>query len=98
MSYRRIRDLNKCVKDGEPIKHKINKYGESKTWIVIYNKTDNTLVCGDVIYNGRSPLNQFTTNNYKKYRPDRKSGNNAWTECEIYRNNTWISMFDLPEL
>jgi len=92
------RNLNKCVKDGEPIKHKINKYGESKTWIVIYNKTDNTLVCGDTIYSGRSPLNKFTENNYKKYRPDRTYKNNAWIECKLYRNNKWISMFDLPEL
>lgn len=92
-----IRKLSECVKDGEPIKHTIkSKYGEqSMTWIMTYKKNDNILVCGDTIY---FSLNQFTTSNYKKYRPDRSYRNNAWTECKIYRNNAWISMFNLPQL
>jgi len=94
------RNLSECVKDGEPIKHTIKSKNKdkSKTWIVTYNKNNNTLVCGDMVYSGNSPLNRFTVNNYNKYRPDRKSGNNAWKECEIYRNNMWISMKNLPVL
>jgi|TARA_B110000285_G_scaffold215417_1_gene261729 hypothetical protein len=94
------RKLSECVKDGEPIKHTIKSKNkdQSKTWIVTYKKNNDTLVCGDSLYSGKSPLNKFTVNNYIKYRPDRKSGNNAWTECEIYRNNMWISMENLPEL
>ena len=62
------RKLSECVKDGEPIKHSIIKnHDQNKTWIVQYNKNDNTLVCGDLVYSGKSPLNQFTVNNYKKY-------------------------------
>tara|TARA_Y100000389_G_C17124809_1_gene347264 strand:- start:207 stop:497 length:291 start_codon:yes stop_codon:yes gene_type:complete len=94
------RKLSECVKDGEPIKHTIRSKNkdQSKVWIVIYNKNKDILICGDSVYIGRSPLNQFTENNYKKYRPDRTFSNNAWTECEIYRNNKWISMKDLQKL
>tara|TARA_B100000902_G_scaffold395362_1_gene453784 strand:+ start:1356 stop:1628 length:273 start_codon:yes stop_codon:yes gene_type:complete len=88
------RKLSECVKDGEPIKHTI----QSKTWIVTYNKNNDTLVCGDLVYSGKSPLNRFTVSNYKKYRPNRSYKNNAWTECKIYRNNIWISMENLPQL
>ena len=93
----RCRDLSKCVRNGEPIKHTIKSSDrvESKTWIMTYDMENNVLVCGDITYPG---LNPFTVTNYKKFRPDRGPGNNAWSECKIYRDNQWISMYDLPEL
>jgi len=99
------RKLSECVKDGEPIKHTIKSKdrNETKTWIVTYNKNNNTLICGNSVYSDESqtngsPLYKFTKNNYKKYRPDRDYSNNAWKECQIYRDNIWISMRNLPKL
>jgi len=92
-----IRILSECVKDGEPIKHTIKSKNKDqrKTWIVTYKKNNDTLVCGDSLYHS---LHQFSVNNYKNYRPDRTSENNSWTECKLYRNNEWISMYNLPDL
>ena len=91
------RDLLRCVCPGEPIKHTIpNSNGDGHILCMgIFDEENNGLVSGNTFY---PTLNQFTTHNYTEFRPDRRPGNNAWSECKIYRDNQWISMYDLPEL
>ena len=88
------RNLQNCVKDGEPIKHTIGQ----TTWIAIYDKSNNILKCGSNYYNGKSPLNKFATSHYMDIRPDRTPNCNAWIECKIYRNNEWIPMCNLQSI
>jgi hypothetical protein len=86
------RDPRLLFHDGQLITHKIPDHS---IWIGVYNKIQNRFVC---INNGVSyrSLNQFTVNHYRNDRPDRKSDNNAWLECECDINGAWVSTYQLP--
>jgi T5orf172 domain len=86
------RDTTKCFTNGQRIRHTI---GINKTWIGVYNSSNNTIICNDQIYQGRSPLNQFAQSHYKTERPDRTFKVNAWSECECEVNGEWISTYNL---
>ena len=54
---------------------------------------------GFLAFRGLFPsLNTVTEMHYMMMRPDRVKNNNAWTECEVKRNDIWISINDLPLL
>ena len=86
------RDAKLIFHDGQLIMHKIPGHS---IWIGVYDKQLNRIVCTN---NGVSykSLNQFTVNHYRNERPDRKSDNNAWLECECDIEGEWVSTYQLP--
>ena len=91
----KCRDISKCLKNGQRIRHVIDK----SIWIGIYDSNKNSIVHDENLFMGRSPLNQFAKTHYEKYRPDRTSNVNAWREyeCEV-DDEVWISTENLPSL
>ena len=86
------RDIKKIFKNGQRIRHTI---GINKTWIGIYDKINNTIICNGINYKGRSPLNKFASSHYKTERSDRTSSCNAWLECECEIDGNWVSTYKL---
>ena len=86
------RDMSKCFTNGQRIRHTIDI---NKTWIGIYDSSNDVIMCNGKMYQGRSPLNQFAKSHYKTERTDRVSNVNAWSECECEVDKKWISTFNL---
>lgn len=84
------REQSKCFYDNEKLRHTIKN---SSVWEFTYNKTINKFTYNRRLFN---TLNQITTAHYVSSNPDRTACNNAWKECEVYRNGIWISTYDLP--
>jgi len=87
------RDMNKCFKDGQRIRHTIDG---KKTWTGTYYSSKNEINHEGKIYQGLSPLNQFAKSHYKIERPDRTPECNAWKECECEEKGIWKTTYDLP--
>jgi len=96
------RKLSECVRLHERIRHRFkDQQGNLKYEYAIYLGNNELLPIRDdglKTYVGRSPLNQFTENNYRIHRPDRTFRNNAWKQCEILRDDEWISMLNLEAI
>lgn len=84
--------MSKCFTNGQRIRHTI---GINKTWIGIYDSSNNGIMCNGEMYQCRSPLNQFAKSHYETERNDRVSYVNAWSEYECEVNKKWISTFNL---
>jgi hypothetical protein len=80
------RDLRELLINNETIRHS-NKNGD--TWEGIYNKHKNIISKGENEY---PSLSAFSAEHYRKTRPERTSQSNGWVECEVNRNNKWISI------
>jgi hypothetical protein len=86
-----VRDMAKCLKDGQRVRHIINKNVDDlhKTWIAIYNSKENQLMHNNIPYNTPSG---FAEAHYKSTRKDRGSSVNGWTSCECEINGEWIKL------
>ena len=84
--------MNKVFYNGQKIRHKI---GISEVREAYYDKDINK-----IIYDNKEfiSLNKFTQLHYQEKRPYRGKSNNAWLECECFKNGEWISTYDLPEI
>ncbi len=84
------RDPLLCMLHNDKLKHTI---GKNDTWEFYYDKLKNKF-----IYNNKSykTMNSITQLHYTTSNPNRTVSNNAWWECYIFRNNTWIRTHDLP--
>jgi hypothetical protein len=87
----KCRDASKCFINGQRIRHTI---GINKTWIGIYDSLKNGIICNNILYQGRSPLNQFAKMHYEIEQNNRVSVN-AWSECECEVDGKWISTYNL---
>jgi len=88
----KCRDPNKCFMDRQELRHTI---GITDTWYFKYNKTKNCFIYDN---NDYKTMNKITELHYKTSRPDRCYQNNAWKECEVKKNSSWISIYDLKKL
>jgi hypothetical protein len=88
----RCRDTRICFTHGQRIRHTIGNYN---VWIGTYDSSKNGILCNGILYQGRSPLNQFVKSHYQTERTDRVSNANAWSECECEINGQWVSTFNL---
>lgn len=99
---KKCRDITKCVKNGQRIRHCIKNKDKTQDIkrICIYNNGIITCIDdnGEKVNIQYDTLNKMAENTYKKYRPDRCVDVNAWTNCEIEVDGKWISMDNLPIL
>jgi superfamily II DNA or RNA helicase len=86
------RDPLLCMNDNEKLRHRSRDH-KNNIWEFYYNKPKNCFVYNDKEFKN---MNQITSFHYKLLSPNRTSNNNAWCECEIYRNEEWISTHNLP--
>jgi len=91
--HNKCRDIIKCVRNGQRVLHSINnKDGTGKiNRIGIYN--NGTITCDGKIY---YTLNLFAQHSFKIHRPERDPAVNAWKDCKLEMNGSWISMDNLP--
>lgn len=83
------RDPSLCFYNGDKIRHVI----KNNIWEFTYNLSEKSFLYENEYYN---TMNQITEKHYRNCRPDRTSNNNAWFECQVYRNHQWMSTMDLP--
>ena len=77
--------LNEFLSDGQKVRHLASCNTE---WVGTYSRVNNA-----IMYNGTSyTLNQFARAHYEEERPDRKPGCNAWKECKVLKDSSWISI------
>jgi hypothetical protein len=69
------RDMKKCFKDKQRIRHVID---EEKFWIGYYDIETNTIIHNEIKYKS---LSSFTRTHYSIDRPDRCKESNGWAEC-----------------
>ena len=84
------RDMSKCFEHGDIIRH-VEPITRN-CWMSTYIKDKNALLYKDTYYPTPSSL---TRDHYSKMRPDRTNRSNGWKECELFRNNKWISIYNL---
>ena len=84
------RDMSKCFEHGDIIRH-VEPITRN-CWMSTYIKDKNALLYKDKYYPTPSSL---TRDHYSKMRPDRTNRSNGWKECELFRNNKWISIYNL---
>ena len=84
----KCRDMSKCFINGQRIRHTI---GINKTWIGIYDSTNNQIIYDTKIFKS---LSGFAGMHYSVDKPGRKSAN-GWKECECEVNGEWISTYNL---
>ena len=82
------RDMTKCFKDGQLIRHTISM--RKNTWIGIYNSSRNVIMYNDKEYES---LSGFTGDHYRIVYPERGSNSNGWAECDYYIDGKWCSTF-----
>jgi hypothetical protein len=85
---RGCRDMAKCFKDGQLIRHTISM--RKNTWIGIYNSSKNVIMYNDKEYES---LSGFTGDHYRIVYPERGSNSNGWAECDYYIDGKWCSTF-----
>lgn len=91
------RDMTKCFKDGQKIKHAIGKDAFCDIWIATY-ENKNIVLDEDKTKIFKS-LSAFSGAHYARSRPDRTNNSNGWAECEcMLDNGEWISTNDLKEI
>jgi len=84
------RDMAKCFKDGQSIRHIIKP---DKEWIGTYNSLEKGIIYKEKCY---KYLSTFTQEHYSAVRKDRCKQSNGWKECECEVDGKWISTFNLP--
>jgi hypothetical protein len=86
------RDMTKCFKNGQKIRHKI---GINKILIGKYDSSINGIVCDEKIYYS---LSAMATEHNKTELPHRINHSaNGWKECECEDvDGNWISTYSLP--
>lgn len=82
------RDMSKCFKDKQQIRHIIG----TNVWIGYYDKYSNKIKYQDKRYNSPSG---FSADHYNHARKDRYSNSNGWKECECEIDGRWTSIFSL---
>jgi len=82
------RDMSKCFKDKQAIRHIIG----TNVWIGYYDKYSNKIKYQDKRYNSPSG---FSADHYNHARKDRNSNSNGWKECECEIDGRWTSIFSL---
>jgi hypothetical protein len=82
------RDMTKCFKNGQLIRHTISM--RKDTWIGKYNSLKNVIIYNNKEYES---LSGFTGDHYRIVYPERGSNSNGWAECEYYINKKWCSTF-----
>ena len=91
VGMRGCRDMTKCFTDGQRIRHTI---GINKTWIGIYNLSNNSIVFGGKYYHS---LSEMARAHNKVELPHRMTNTaNGWKECECEVDGKWISTYSLP--
>lgn len=85
---RGCRDMTKCFKDGQLIRHIISM--RKNTWIGIYNSSRNVIMYNNKEYES---LSGFTGDHYRIVYPERGSNSNGWAECDYYIDGKWCSTF-----
>jgi hypothetical protein len=85
---RGCRDMTKCFKDGQLIRHTISM--RKNTWIGTYNSSRNVIMYNDKEYES---LSGFTGDHYRIVYPERGSNSNGWAECDYYIDGKWCSTF-----
>jgi len=81
---RNNRDMSKCFKDGQRIRHSI---GADNTWTGTYDYSKKGIMYDKKLY---TSLSGFATMHYKIDRPDRNPSTNGWKECKYEVNGKWI--------
>ena len=89
------RNMQECFLDKQRVRHVIkNINGKNHIWEGVYEKDKNIIVCNDIEYKSKSPLNLFAKNHIKNVKPNRTNVTvNAWEYCEYYCNKEeqWIT-------
>jgi hypothetical protein len=88
------RDPLLCMYNNDKLRHR-SRDRKNNIWEFYYNKNNNTFVYNEKEYKN---MYQITSLHYKTLSPNRSHTNNAWYECEIYRNNEWISTHNLEQI
>lgn len=83
-----------CMNDKEKLRHRSRDH-KNNIWEFYYDKPKNCFVYNDKEFPN---MNQITSLHYKLLSPNRTHNNNAWSECEIYRNDQWISTHNLEQI
>lgn len=84
------RNQKKCFTDGQSIRHSIAE----NVWTAVYRKTSNTIEHEHV---GYKSLTEFVAKHYDS-QGIQPSSIKAWKDCECFRNDRWISTYDLPTI
>jgi len=77
--------LNEFLSDGQKVCHLASCNTE---WVGTYSRVNNAIMYNGIGYT----LNQFARAHYEEERPDRKPGCNAWKECKVLKDSSWISI------
>lgn len=85
------RDMTKCFRNGQKIKHEIG----IKQWIGYYDLSNNCIMFENKQY---KTLSEFSREHYKTERKDRISNSNGWKECKCEVNGKWITTYNLEEI
>ncbi len=75
--------LNKCLKDGQRVKHSIG----DNTWIGTYDESKEGIVYNDKVYKKPSG---FASDHVKAVKPDNAYTANGWTTCKCEVDGKWI--------
>ena len=84
------RDPSICMNHNEELRHTICK---TDVWYFNYDKINNCFIYNKIQYKS---MYKITSLHYLSSLPERNPSNNAWLECEIYRDNKWITSHNLP--
>jgi len=81
------RDMARCFKDGQQIRHCIN----DNIWLAKYESSSNSILFNTTNYKS---LSAFALAHQKVCKPDRRTAN-GWVECEYELDGNWISTSSL---
>jgi len=84
-------DMSKYFTDGQKIKHTFNN---NKTWIGIFNLSNNAIIHDKNIYKS---LSSFALSHYKNEKSSRISVN-GWNECYCEINKKWVKTINIREI
>ena len=84
------RDMTKCFKDGQRIRHTIKRIND--TWIGTYDSSKNGIVYDEKFYKTMAHF----ANTHGKI--DNLTNQNGWITCECEVDGEWKSTSSLPEL
>jgi hypothetical protein len=82
------RDMAKCFKDGQLIRHTISM--RKNTWTGKYNSSRNVIIYNNKEYKS---LSGFARDHYIIVYPERDPESNGWKECKYYIDGKWCSTF-----
>jgi hypothetical protein len=89
---RPLRDMKKCIRDGQRVRHKHT----DEVWTATYNKGINKLVHAGVGYNSPSRFGkEHHMTNFNRMTKECS----GWTDCELETApDVWVKMHNLPEI